>query len=328
MTDLSGKKILFIGPDYYDYHLNIIQKLKSFGAEVAYYPEMVNDLINRCARVLSSSFNHQLRQQYLQKILNSVQSHHYDILFVIRGEIITPDFLDRLKSAITPAQSVMYQWDSLAHNDYRSIIPCFDTVFTFDKIDSERLRIGYLPLFYTDAYKEIAKNDDPKTYDIVFYGSYHSDRLAIVKTIDHHAKSSGLRFHHHLYITKFSLFRGLITGKLSVKDLPYLKTFTVPSSVIQNAYSHTKAVLDIEMANQNGLTIRTLEVLGSNLKLITTNLNIMNEKIFDPNRIFCLDRKNITLDKAFFDQKLEWDPQIDQYHLDTWLTTIFQKEAV
>ncbi|MDP3301476.1 MAG: hypothetical protein Q8S36_05855 [Sulfuricurvum sp.] len=328
MIDLSGKRILFIAPRYYDYHLNIIQKLQLFGAEVDYYPEMVNDFINRCAKLLSSSFKNHLQQRYLQKTLDSVQSSHYNILFVIRGEILTPEFLDRLKSAITPNQSLLYQWDSMTHNNYEALIPCFDTAFTFDKIDSDRLGIRHLPLFYTDAYEKIAKNDDPKIYDIVFYGSFHSDRLSIIKTIDRQAKTHNLRFHHHLYITKFSLFRGLITRTLSVKDLPYLKTFTVPSSVIQDTYSRTKAVLDIEMANQNGLTIRTLEVLGANLKLITTNLNIMNEIIFDPKRIFCLDRKNIKLNRAFFDHQLESDPKIGQYHLDTWLATIFQKEAV
>jgi hypothetical protein len=327
MIDLSGKKILFIGPKYYDYHTHIIQKCEHSGAEIDFYPEMVNNLINRFAKIASAPLKKYLRQRYLNTILSAVKSKHYDIFFLIRGEIVTSEFLKQLKAMSDKTLFVMYQWDSMAHNNYAMNINYFDRVLTFDKTDAQHYKIDYLPLFYTDQYKNLSTIQSANLYDIVFFGAYHSDRLQIIKQIDKEAKLYNLKFHHHLYITKISLFRALVTGKIGVNDLKFLKTFTVPSAVIIDAYAKTKAVLDIEMTHQNGLTIRTLEVLGSNLKLITTNANIADEPFYDSKRIFLLDRKNVTLDPNFFENDLVWDTEIERYHIDNWLQKIFSKEA-
>jgi len=327
MIDLAGKKILFIGPKYYDYHTNIIQKMESFGASVDYYPEMVNNFAQRAAKIIKGTFRKWIQQRYLNVILEKIASQRYDIFFLIRGEIITPEFIEKIKSSSPDAYCVMYQWDSVTHNNYLSKLPYFNQISTFDKTDAKKYKINYLPLFYTDHYKNIAYSTLETTYDIVFFGAYHSDRLQIIKQIDKHAKEQNLNFYHHLYITKFSLFRGLLTGVIKKTDLPFFKTFTVPSFTIQNVYSQTKAVLDIEMKNQNGLTIRTLEVLGSNLKLITTNANITDEPFYDSKRIMILDRKKIKLDSSFFENNLVWDTEIEQYHIDNWLSNIFSKEA-
>lgn len=327
MINLSGKKILFIGPEYYDYHTNIIQKLESFGANIDYYPEMINNFTQRAAKIIKREFRKWVQQRYLNVILKKIASQHYDIFFLIRGEIITPEFIEKIKNFSPDVYCVMYQWDSVTHNNYLSKLSYFDQISTFDKTDAQKYAINYLPLFYTDQYKNIAHLTLGATYDIVFYGAYHSDRLQIIKQIDKQAKEQNLNFYHHLYITKFSLFRGLLTGVIKKTDLPFLKTFTVPSSIIHNAYSQTKAVLDIEMKNQNGLTIRTLEVLGSNLKLITTNANIADEPFYDSKRIMIIDRKKIKLESSFFENNLVWDTEIEQYHIDNWLSNIFSKEA-
>jgi hypothetical protein len=328
MIDLSGKKILFIGPKYYSYHTQIIEKCERFGAVIDFYPEMVNNLINRFAKIASAPLKKYLRQRYLNTILSAVKSKHYDIFFLIRGEIVTSEFLKQLKAMSDKTLFVMYQWDSIAHNNYTMNINHFDRVLTFDKTDAQHYKIDYLPLFYTDQYKNLSTIQSANLYDIVFFGAYHSDRLQIIKQIDKEAKLYNLKFYHHLYITKFSLFRGLVTGKIGVDDLKFLKTFTVPSAVIIDAYAKTKTVLDIEMIHQNGLTIRTLEVLGSNLKLITTNANIADEPFYNSKRIFLLDRNNIKLDPSFFENDLAWDTDIERYHIDNWLQKIFSKEAV
>lgn len=325
--NLHGKKILFIGPQYYDYHTNIIQKLESFGANVDYYPEMVNNFTQRAAKIIKGKFARWVQQHYLNTMLTKIASQCYDIFFLIRGEIITPEFLEKIKSTSPNTYFIMYQWDSVTHNNYLSKLPYFDRISTFDKVDAKKYNLNYLPLFYTDQYKNIVHSTLQQAYDIVFFGAYHSDRLHIIKQIDKQAKEMDLNFYHHLYITKFSLFRGLLSGTIQKTDLPFLRTFTVTSSVIHKAYSHTKAVLDIEMLNQNGLTIRTLEVLGSNLKLITTNANIANEHFYNSKRIFLLDRNNIKLDPSFFKNDLVWDAELEQYHIDNWLTKIFSKEA-
>lgn len=327
MIELSGKKILFIGPKYYDYHTEIIKKLEMFGAEVDFYPEMLNNIINRFAKLASVPLKKYLRKRYLNAILNDVKSKRYDIFLLIRGEIITPEFLEELKSMMDNTLFVMYQWDSMVHNNYESKIKYFDKVLTFDKKDAQEYKIDHLSLFYMDKYKNISMMKSSKLYDIVFFGAYHSDRLQIIKQISKEAELKNLKFYHHLFTTKFSMVRALFFGKITIDDLKYLNTFTVPSSFIVDAYSKTKAVLDIEMTNQHGLTIRTLEVLGSNLKLMTTNVNIADEVFFNSERVFLLDRNKIELSQKFFNDDLVWDVNIEQYYIDNWLQKIFYEET-
>lgn len=327
MIDLSGKKILFIGPKYYDYHTNIIQKLQHWGGEVDYYPEMINNFLQRAAKVIKGRFRTFVQDRYLHTLLDSIGTKHYDHVLLIRGEIITPSFMEELRRRLPKAHFTLYQWDSQKHNNYLPILPYFDHALTFDPLDAQNFHLDYLPLFYTDAYKQIAESTHSKEYDIAFFGAYHSDRLAIVKQIDAEAKRYGFKFYHHIYITKFSLFRALLRRKITLDDLHYLKTFTVHSSVIHDIYAKTKAVLDVEMTHQNGLTIRTLEVLGSNLKLLTTNTTIQNEPFFDPHRIAVLNRSSIELSPDFFATPLAQDPRLDHYHIDHWLTTLLSRAA-
>lgn len=317
--DLSGQKILFIGPKYYDYHIHIVQTLANWGANVDYYPEMVNDFSQRAAKIIKGAFAKWVQQRYNNALIEKIKDKEYDLFLLIRGEIITPECVEQIKRFSPNARCIMYQWDSLKHNDYRSKIPLFDTVMTFDPQDAIALKLDYLPLFYRDDYAKLRECHTAKEYDIVFFGAYHSDRLDIIKVLTKEAARYGLKFYHHLYITRFSLLRGLMTRKLRIDDLKFLKTFTVGAQYVIDKYAQTKAVLDIEMSNQNGLTIRTLETLGANLKLITTNKTILKTPFFDPTRILFLDRYALALDLRFFDGSLKWDSRLEEYSLDSWL---------
>ena len=79
----------------------------------------------------------------------------------------------------------------------------------------------------------------------------------------------------------------------------------------------------IEHINQNGLTIRSMEVLGAGLKLITTNKNIINEDFFSEKSIMVIDRQNIKMDSTFFDHD-QISPLDKKYTLKLWLSHILQ----
>jgi spore maturation protein CgeB len=176
----------------------------------------------------------------------------------------------------------------------------FDKIITFDMIDSKELNIEYLPLFYTNNYANLELSKE-KVYDISFFGSYHSDRLEIIKKLEKECKEKGLTFYHYLYSPKLALFRKILNSSVKIEDLKYFKTSPATNQELLDIYKKSKAVLDIESSIQNGLTIRTFEVLGAKLKLISTNKNIIDEDFYNKNNIYILDRNNITLDKEFFD---------------------------
>jgi hypothetical protein len=322
--ELKNRKILFIAPKYYNYHNEIVETMRKMGAEVMFFPEMPTDTSYRILKKLSKSLLQKRKDDHLLNIEKEISGQEFDTLFVIRGEILTIDFLQKIKKISKFKKSFLYQWDSLLQNNYKEIIREFDQVQTFDMIDAKELKIEYLPLFFGEKYREISKNLEEKEFDIIFFGAFHSDRLDVIKSIDLEAKRLNLRFYNHLYITKLAMFRLLISRKILFSDLKFLKNFKVDSSKIVDFYKKSKSVLDIEVDIQNGLTIRTFETLGSGLKLITTNKNIKNEVFYNEKSIFIIDRKKVVLEDDFFKSSANIN-DLEQFYIKNWLLKILQK---
>jgi len=317
--NLKGKKVLFIGPAFYNYHHEIISELKTLGATVQYYEERPNNLLYRIFNKLPIVKYH-LESNYLNKLLKNIDNKNFDYFFLIRGQIVSEVFLQELKKKLPNAKFIMYQWDSVVNNNYINKIKYFDKVLTFDMVDAEQYNLEYMPLFYTNKYSELIHNKN-KIYDIVFVGYFHSDRLDIIKKMIDYCNHNNLSFKYHLYLKKLVILKFLLLRKLSFFDLKYISTKSINDDELLEMYQNTNAVLDIESISQNGLTMRTMEVLGANLKLITTNQNIKKEPFFNSNNIFVLDRENLIFNKEFINENKE----IRQFNylLKDWIKKIF-----
>lgn len=320
---LQGKKVLFIGPAFYNYHYDIVDELSSCGAKVEYFPEILNTLTYRFSRLYCKNYSKVLEKKYLNDIFEKLQDN-YDYFFLIRGEIISSLFLDKLRLKIPKAVFIMYQWDSYENNpNYLKILHYFDKVLTFDMVDAKKKLLDYLPLFYTKEYENL-KLDMHKEYDIVFFGAYHSDRLSIVKKLHYQCLKQNLKFYSVVYISKMAFIIRLLKGEVSFTDYKYVTFQPVSKSVILEAYKKTKSVLDIESIGQEGLTIRTLEVLGASIKLITTNKNIQNEQFYDKKKILFLKRGNMKdIDQNFFISDNSQNAFLKEYSLEKWVKRIF-----
>jgi len=319
---LHNSNVLIIAPEFYNYHHELVRSMNKLGANVTFISEMNQSVLYRSLKNFSSKLKCYFEKIHIDKILSLSKSQDFDAVFIIRGGHLTPDIMRKLRLNNKEARFYMYQWDSYRQNDFRTIIPFFDVVSTFDTADATELNLDYQPLFYTDIYKDIALSKTKKEYDLVFYGAYHSDRLSIVKYFDDIFKKNGLIFKSHLYIRKIPLLIRLLKGEIKFKDLKFFKTYSVSSEEISQSYAKAKAVLDVELSIQSGLSIRTFEVLGSGVKLVTTNKNISNESFYDPTQIKVINRNAIEMDLSFF--ALD-DNQIDitRYHVDNWLERMF-----
>lgn len=320
--NLDKKRILFIAPKFYHYHTEVIKSLESQGANVIFYQEMIQSIIYRVSNKFSKKLESYLKNKYLNSILENTLNDMYDIVFVIRGGYLSPSWLERLHVKLPNAKFFMYQWDSTRQNNYLPLIKYFDKVQTFDMVDAKKYDLAYLPLFYTNQYKKLQKDKKKSKYNLVFFGAYHSDRLEIIKYIDELFKENNLIFKYHLYITRLALFRLLLTRVVSLKDIHFFKTHSVSLNEIIETYIEADAVLDIELSIQNGLTMRTFETLGANLKLVTTNKNIKKEIFYDSQRIMYIDRDNIQIDLDFFKKENNFDNKFEEFNIDTWVQKI------
>ena len=321
MNELKSRKVLFIGPEFFGYEQEIKKEIKNLGAEVDYFPEKDETMIYRITKNFSSSWFETIKTNYLNSILKKV-TKDYDYFFLIRGEIITKVFLKKLKEKLPNAKFIMYQWDSSKNNpNYLQIMDMFDKVTTFDMVDAKTLNINYLPLFYIKKYENLELSHD-KMYDMVFFGTYHGDRLEVVKKVSFECERLGLNFKHHLFISRLTLLKRLLLFKIKLEDLKYLSTKSVSTEEILESYKVTKAVLDIENPGQNGLTMRTFEVLGAGLKLITTNQRIFEEGIYSESNVLILDRKRIKIEKEFLENDVKFENGINNFQINHWIVNI------
>ena len=213
---LQGKRILFFSAHLFGYQNDIRLAMESVGAIVDYYDErpannfLVKGVIRINRNLLAGYINH-----YYNKIIKETLQKEYDYVFFIKGESISASNVRRLKQFHPEANFIIYHWDSIANNsNAQNLLPYFDRVFSFDKIDCERLGLHFLPLFYTPDYANIPYYDKEIKYDMLFVGTTHSDRYKLVKRIEEQIiKMGGLCLTWFYFPSKILYYKMKIQSK-------------------------------------------------------------------------------------------------------------------
>ncbi len=327
MKNLEGKRILFIGTNFFNYHLSIKKELELKGAIVDFFNETDDCTLRKFYRFFSKTLLLKFDTKHHNKILNFIQDKKYDYLFVLHGEGISENFLSKIKSLNRNIISIMYQWDSIIHYNYVHLIPLFNKVFTFDNVDADKYKINFLPLFYIHDYSiQEDINHSKYYYDISFIGSLHSDRYQIIKNIVNYSHLNQLIFFNHLYISKVSYYKQkYLHCKMYLTK--YLKFNSLEKSKVLDVIQKSNCIIDINENGQNGLTIRTFEMMAQNKKIITSNQNIKNYDFYDENLIYVFDRKLCNLDYDFIKQKTNKKyKNLEKYSISNWIKSIFINE--
>lgn len=325
MLDFQGKRVLFIGIGFYDYEFTIRKRLENLGAIVDFYLEQPNYLLTGLYGKIIAKLKYQknIIKKHHQKILDETKAKKYDIVFIIKGENLTIDFIKALKYQQKNAIFIMYQWDSINRvSNALEMIPYFDKVFSFDRIDCEKYeKLEFRPLFFRESKDEEILD---YKYDLVFIGWLHADRMDLIKNIENICKIKSIK-------TFIYLFTGIKTymSFLLKKQSHSLYTKPLDYDKVNNYHNSTKVILDLPHPSQNGLTMRTIEAIGANKKLITTNEDIKNYDFYDEDNICILDKRNIEIKSDFFEKpykKISKNVK-SRYHLDYWIKDIFCVEG-
>ncbi len=180
-------------------------------------------------------------------------------------------------------------------------------VYSLDKeLDILNSAIGVIPDRKNSI--KVTRLKDSASEEYVYTKDYM--KLASPSALDM-APNSGaeqmqLRFADHMH-----------AQNLYIKPLDYLD--------VNKSHTNTKVILDLPHPLQNGLTMRTIEAIGANKKLITTNEDIKNYDFYDEDNICILDKENITIEKDFFEKpykKISKDIK-NKYSLDSWIEDVF-----
>ncbi len=331
MNVLAGKKVLFICPRFFGYEQEIELELIRLGAQVDFYDErpFTSSIAKIFNRLNFKSVLHKQIHGYYSYILQQATKVNYDYLFVVAPETITADFLINFKSKNHKVKTILYLWDSIKNKKNALVlVEHFDKVVTFDKNDSIiNRKITFLPLFYIEAYGKYCNPRHEISYDLAFIGTAHSGRYNLVSKIIKDIAAENM----HNFIFFFSpskllfVLKKILTNELngiSIKDISFRP---MASKDVINILGDAHVVIDIEHPNQNGLTMRTIEMLGMQKKIITTNKNVIEYDFYDPINILIIDRKDPSIDVSFLRSEYQpVDTKIrEKYSLSSWLMNLF-----
>lgn len=325
---LQDKRILYISPKFFGYENKIKQELEDLGAIVDFFDDRPsNDFITKVfIRLKLKSLIKKKIDKYYENIYSYILDKKYDFVFVVSPETLSFKELTKIKELQTNAQFILYMWDSFENKNSFNTIKLFDKIFSFDSRDVEKYTLHFLPLFYSKEYKKKEHLSNYK-YDLSFVATAHSDRYKISKQIKNLIAENKLSVYYYFYLPSIIIYfiRKLFIPKYTYGKLSEFSFSSLSQDKIIEIFDNSKVVLDINHPSQFGLTMRTIECIGAEKKLITTNKNIKDYDFYNPNNILIIDRENINIDMSFFEKEYEsLSIEIyEKYSLNSWLKNIF-----
>lgn len=268
-ADKNNTLLITAGRGYYYYGV----KGEGYQIVNSYKPE--RNLFDRIIREIC------FRLPFLPKIMwyNQELKRYHPEYVIVSDTIITKHFLKWI-SKLYPNAQLNFVYGNMvgcaAHLLPRQVPSCYK-VWTYDGFDSMKYQVSLYNI--SPYYKCYIRPPKEKIFDVLYVGSDkgRGDRLiAFEKKLN----ELGLN-------TKFIIVKD---SRISKEKSYYQKPISYTELV--ELISISKSVLNIALENQQGITVRDLESLFQDVKLITTNDRIKDTDIYTPNNVFILDDHN------------------------------------
>lgn len=320
------KKILFIAPAFFGYWKKIMNELEKKGYEVYYINQSLSTqgnikrFIDRCA---SENIREKQNFYYYEKKVCKLPED-IDYVFVIKGDSLNSKIMMHFKSLFKNALFLMYQWDSSLNSpNVVEIAQYFDKVYTFDRVDAEKYSWEYRPLFFdvNDCHSS------EKIYDISFICTLKFKRGEIYNQLKKISDKNNYNLFSYLYVDlKTYLKRRFFNNDIVYKSIPIKKIKFHPLTISDTGkiYDQSKIIVDYTTPTQTGLSMRTIECLGHNCKIVTNNKNIKLEKFYNENNIYIYeDKLDIPISFLKSPYKILDKNILYYYSLQGWLDSMF-----
>jgi len=324
-TRLQNKNVLLICVNFFDYHREIIKGLENLGAKVDYFDERPsNSPILKGLLRINKKLIYSRIKRYYKNIIDRICRNKYDYILIIKPEAIPKEVIQELKVLNPDAKVIIEIWDSIANNkEAEEKIKLVDKAFSFDPRDCEKYKMNLRPLFYIEKYNDIAKKPIKSEYDLLFVGTVHSDRYKVLKNMEVQLKEKGLKPYYYMYLPSRLLyfFRKFFLGEFHGSKISEFKFKSMNQEKVINLVKKSKVILDIQHPKQVGLTMRTIEMLGANKKIITTNENVKKYDFYNEKNIYVIDRAMVSIDMKIFQGEYQAVPEDikRRYSLEEWL---------
>lgn len=326
---VDHRSALLITPAFFGYERDIVSELEHQGYVTTFLDERPSNsaLARAILRVRKDLIGPRVDAYYRAKA-DQFEQQRFDLVIVIKAEVVPRWFLEKLRDQNPEARLVFYTFDAIDNApNCLDVIDLFDARMSFDHDDvAARPDFDYLPLFYTPDFRPLADSclGTPRKHSLSFVGTLHSKRYAFTQRLFRgRARTFGFFFVQARWY--FAVVKYLTREHRSVpwRDVSFRP---LKRDEIAEIFRESFAVLDMQRAGQSGLTMRTFEVLASGSILLTTNAAIEREPFYDAARIVLVSEDISELDAESALAKLEKLPVptgapegFDAYSLEAWV---------
>lgn len=338
--NISGKSILLVCYNLYEYHLAIRDALYELGAKYVflkvaqYFPSSPRDdhFWSPWYRIPQRYFSApRARTKWTEQFICEIRDKTFDVLLVVENTAFKKYFINYLRKTNPGIKTIWVLWDTFKSQQkyHRDYIPLFDKVVSFDRDDAKRYNLDYFPLFYLKPYGE-----NKHIYDICYIGHALSgetaSRIEITSKLKKQSGALGLKSFFYVRGNKITvdnalkkLFRSLFPYKYNTSidnhfHEGYIHSEALPLERFGEIMRDSDIVVDINHPGRQGLSMNAILGIVSGKKLITTNYRIIEEDFYNPNNILVIDEQNPVIPMSFV--KSEVIPYDMSYlRLDNWL---------
>lgn len=342
-----SNNILFICPNISGFYQDVIDEMTNQGYHVDYiYDEYKkNDPLYNRGHVKHYSkeeiqeFNNGCKK-YWEEILNRPEySKLYDYLLVVDGKGLHEVLFRTLRNRNPQIKTVNYLFDtvrSLYH--FEENFHFFDSVYTFDKQDSEKYSIKFLPI----CWPKVDNSNCSIKYKAFAMGVYIPSRYEVFKFVYNIVNSFGYKSYIKTYYPKKKYYFlwylwNIIKGtKPAIGIMQYYSKFITHGFISHSEFlrimTSSDIVIDTINPQQDGLTARCTWALGNEKKIITNNASIATYDFYTPEQVYIIHdfsqktRKEIEsfIDKDFYMSE-ENRKKIAEFRIDNWVKRLLNE---
>ncbi len=212
----------------------------------------------------------------------------------------------------------VWLWNTLDHSFLSHIKLSFlkkrSYIYTFDPIDAKTYNINFKRQVY---YRIKESNNVNDLYDFFFVGQ-DKGRVSSLISLKQLFEKNNLNYYFHILPEK--------DVNYSISETKLLKKDAINYAETINYIKHSRCLIEILQQGQSGVSLRALEALFFEKKLLTNNHNIINADFYNKNNIFIIGKDNFNSLNDFLlkpYEKISYDI-VSNYEINNWIKTFTQ----
>lgn len=267
--------------------------------------EIVFKSVNRFLRAIRRVYMHSFlpcKHIWYGAWKDKIKDYDCIIVHVTHLNMHIPKYINTVSK---DTRVIAWYWDAVKAITHPKKIKGECEKWSFDRENCEKFGLNFNHQYYFKSLQ--CKNKEIK-YDLCFCGT-DSGRGEIIRKVYNTCKEMGLKL-------KFRVVYS------NTHDLPEeILSKPVPYSTIQDDISESRAILELLRDGQSGSTIRMMEAVYDDKKLVTNNQSVKDEEFYDESRIFVLGERDICDLPSFLNERcLPYSEEVkDYYDVHSWI---------